>query len=104
MGEDSAVLAALDVFNGRAQAATGVGEGEHTAATSDQWALTTVGLDIDGDEMVALAEVLADMMSATARQYPERDAHKVLVDGLRQMFVMGALHEQERVRREAGAS
>jgi hypothetical protein len=101
--QDSTVFAVLDVFNGRAQAATGVGEGEHAFASAQQWVLTTVGLDIDADEALALAQVLADMMGGTATRYPER-AREVLVDGLRQMFVMGALHERERARREADAA
>lgn len=102
MEPGSVMFAALGTFNERVQAATGVGEGEHTRATPLQWALTGVGLDLDVDAVMALAEILAQMMGQTVEEHRDL-AHEVLTDGLRQMFVVGALHEQERARREAGA-
>lgn len=101
--EATLLQAAMNVFNQRGAAATGLEEGGHEFADGRQWALVATGLDVDQEEVLAYAEVLTDAMGRTMRGHPEVPGASILADGLRQMFVLGALHEQQRVQREAAS-
>lgn len=104
MAHESVLMAAMDTFNQRGAAATGMEEGEHSFADRQQWALVATGLDVDQDRLLALALTLTDCTAKTAGENPDIPTGEIIADGMRQMFIIGALHEQERARREREAA